>query len=89
LSDDELREQRRAILLVTLNRPEARNAISRQVMQGLAGAVEEAENDKSISTMVVTGAGDRAFCAGVTSAPSPTATMAARPIRTCAWSRER
>ena len=58
-------ERRGAVVVVTLNRPEARNAISSTVMHGLADAVEEAERDDGIRVLVVTGAGDRAFCAGV------------------------
>jgi enoyl-CoA hydratase/carnithine racemase len=60
-----LRERRGPVLLITLNRPEVRNAVSPEVMQELAGAVEEAEADGEIRVMVVTGSGQRAFCAGM------------------------
>jgi enoyl-CoA hydratase/carnithine racemase len=60
-----LRERRGPVLLVTLNRPSVRNAVSGELMQELAGAVEEAEGDEGIRVLVVVGAGDKAFCAGM------------------------
>lgn len=58
----ELAEPR--IALVTINRPEARNAINGDVAQGLEAAVERAEQDPEIWAIVLTGAGPHAFCAG-------------------------
>mgnify|MGYP002623229831 CR=1 FL=1 len=52
------------IALVTINRPEARNAINGDVAQGLEAAVERAEQDPEIWAIVLTGAGPHAFCAG-------------------------
>jgi enoyl-CoA hydratase/carnithine racemase len=52
------------VALVTINRPERRNAMSYGVMQGLRDAVERAKRDDSVRVLVLTGAGDRAFCAG-------------------------
>ncbi len=49
---------------VTINRPERRNAMSYGVMQGLRDAVAAAKADESVRVVVLTGAGDRAFCAG-------------------------
>jgi enoyl-CoA hydratase len=49
---------------VTINRPEARNALNPEVMSGLADAVERAGSDESLRAVVLTGAGDRAFSAG-------------------------
>jgi enoyl-CoA hydratase/carnithine racemase len=49
---------------VTINRPERRNAMSYGVMQGLRDAVAAAKVDESVRVVVLTGAGDRAFCAG-------------------------
>jgi enoyl-CoA hydratase/carnithine racemase len=60
-----LRERRGPILLVTLNRPSVRNAVSGELMHELARAVEEAEGDHGIRVLVVVGAGDKAFCAGM------------------------
>jgi enoyl-CoA hydratase len=49
---------------VTINRPERRNAMSFGVMQGLRDAVAAAKDDDAVRVLVLTGAGDRAFCAG-------------------------
>jgi len=48
----------------TLNRPEVANAISRTMAGALAANVERVTQDRSVSAVVITGAGDRAFCAG-------------------------
>lgn len=48
----------------TLNRPEVSNAISRVMAGELLANVGRVGEDKSLSVVVVTGAGDRAFCAG-------------------------
>lgn len=50
--------------LVTINRPEARNALNSAVWAGLADAWNAAREDDDVWTLVVTGAGDQAFCAG-------------------------
>lgn len=52
------------IARVTINRPDRRNSMSYGVMQGLRDAVAAAKADDSIRVVVLTGAGDRAFCAG-------------------------
>lgn len=49
---------------LTINRPERRNAMSFEVMHGLRAAVAAASNDDAVRVIVITGAGDRAFCAG-------------------------
>jgi len=49
---------------ITLNRPESRNALSTEVMSGLHDALERARDDAGARVIVLTGAGDRAFCAG-------------------------
>ena len=51
------------VAVLTLNRPEARNAMSGGMTEGLARALEVAERSRSIRAVVVTGAGG-AFCAG-------------------------
>ena len=53
-----------AIARVTIDRPERRNAMSFGVMQGLLDAVVRARADDAVRVVVLTGAGDRAFCAG-------------------------
>lgn len=49
---------------VTINRPEARNAVNGDVASGLDAAVKAIEADDAIRCVVLTGAGDIAFCAG-------------------------
>ncbi len=51
------------IATITLNRPEAMNALSGEMSEGLVEAIEEARSDDTVRVVVVTGAG-RAFCAG-------------------------
>ena len=52
-----------AVAVVTLNRPPA-NAISEALIRELDGALTEIETDGSVRAVVITGAGDRIFCAG-------------------------
>lgn len=59
-----LTELRDHVLVVTLNRPEARNAVNSELTQGLGDALERADNDADIRVVVLTGAGDKSFCAG-------------------------
>ncbi|HEY0936272.1 MAG TPA: enoyl-CoA hydratase-related protein [Trebonia sp.] len=49
---------------LTINRPEARNALSRAVREGLFAGVRRFNGDEAARVLVLTGAGDRAFCAG-------------------------
>ena len=53
-----------AVCTVTLNRPEARNALSTALLRASAAALEQAERDEAVSAIVLTGA-DPAFCAGL------------------------
>lgn len=50
--------------IVTINRPEKRNALNHAARQGLFAAIRAAEADESVRTVIITGAGDKAFCAG-------------------------
>lgn len=50
--------------LLTLDRPTARNAISSQVIQELFECLGRAEGDPAVRVIVLTGSGDRIFCAG-------------------------
>ncbi len=52
------------IALVTINRPEARNAVNGAVARALEAALLETERDSDIWTIVLTGAGGKVFCAG-------------------------
>jgi enoyl-CoA hydratase/carnithine racemase len=49
---------------LTIDRPEARNALSAEVRAGLWAGVRRFNDDDSAAVLVLTGAGDRAFCAG-------------------------
>ncbi len=51
-------------MLITLNRPEARNAVDAEVCRLVGTAVEEADQDIGVRAIVLTGAGDKSFCAG-------------------------
>ena len=63
---DELRvERRRAVLVVTINRPDRMNTLSQEVYDGLRDTWSSLADDPSIRAIVVTGAGDRAFCTGM------------------------
>lgn len=58
-----LTERRGNVLLITLNRPEARNAINASVSIAVGDALDEAQNDPEVRAVVITGAG-QTFCAG-------------------------
>ncbi|WP_460606950.1 enoyl-CoA hydratase-related protein [Jatrophihabitans fulvus] len=51
-------------MLVTLNRPAARNAVNNELMRGVGEALDHAEATPEVRVVIVTGAGDKSFCAG-------------------------
>jgi enoyl-CoA hydratase/carnithine racemase len=53
-----------SVALVTINRPEVRNAVSRQVVVDLQAALSAIRHDERVGAVVFTGAGERAFVAG-------------------------
>jgi enoyl-CoA hydratase len=57
-------EIRDGVATVTLNRPEARNALNRTLIQELGDALEALDGDAEARAIILRGAGDRAFCAG-------------------------
>ncbi len=59
-----LTEQRGRVLLITLNRPDAMNAINGALSAGLVAAVEQLDGDPGLTAGVLTGNG-RGFCAGM------------------------
>lgn len=63
MSDAVLTERRGHTLLITLNRPEARNAVNHDLAVGIASALDELNSDEELRAGVVTGAG-KGFCAG-------------------------
>lgn len=64
MSDELLVESAEGVLTLTINRPELRNALSWAVISGLRSAVDAARADPAVRVVVITGAGERAFCAG-------------------------
>lgn len=52
------------VMKIVLNRPDAMNALNRDMMSGFSEALEEAAGDRKIGCVVVRGAGEKAFCAG-------------------------
>ena len=65
MTDDEvLTERDGAILVITLNRPKARNAVNAALARGLAAAVEDLDGDPELAVGVLTGAGG-SFCSGM------------------------
>jgi enoyl-CoA hydratase/carnithine racemase len=58
-------ELRGPILVLRINRPAARNALSPLVIAGIGNALVDADGDDRIGVVVITGTGDRAFCAGM------------------------
>jgi enoyl-CoA hydratase len=59
-----LTERRDNVLLITIDRPDVRNAVNAAVAAGIAGALEELDGDDALSVGVLTGAGGF-FCAGM------------------------
>ena len=64
MSDAVLTEEDGAVLTITINRPEAKNAVNSEVAQGIAAAMEELDTRKDLSIGILTGAGGT-FCAGM------------------------
>ena len=58
-------ERHAAVVVARLNRPEARNALTPSLMRALGAALLDAERDPVVRAVVLTGTGDRAFCAGL------------------------
>ena len=50
--------------LITLNRPEALNALSFQILKDVGKAIDDAATMEGVRALMFTGTGDRAFCAG-------------------------
>jgi enoyl-CoA hydratase/carnithine racemase len=66
VSDEELvRERHGNVLVLRLNRPDARNALTAGIIGGLAAGITDAESDPDVRAVVLTGTGDKAFCAGM------------------------
>lgn len=59
-----LYEKRDGVATITLNRPRALNAFNREMNRELLDAIRDGDRDDAVRCFVLTGAGDRAFCAG-------------------------
>ena len=57
-------ERIRGAAWITINRPKAMNSFTGQTLTEMAEAVADAGSDPEVGVIVLTGAGDRAFCAG-------------------------
>lgn len=57
-------ERRGGVLWLTIQREERRNAMSHGVLAGMGEAIRAAQTDRAVRAIVVTGAGQKAFCAG-------------------------
>ena len=63
--DEELGVERRGTALwLTIRREERRNAMSHGVLSAMAEAIDGAQGDREVRAIVITGAGEKAFCAG-------------------------
>jgi enoyl-CoA hydratase len=58
-------ERRGAVTVLRLNRPEARNALNPELLTAIGLGMLEAEADPDVRAVVLTGTGDKAFCAGM------------------------
>ena len=62
--ENTLYEKREGMATITINRPKV-NALNKQAIQEISARLDEAEEDEEVKVVVITGAGDRAFCAGL------------------------
>lgn len=59
-----LYEVKDRVATITINRPEKRNTLSPQVIDEILACLGEADTDADVGAVVITGAGEKAFCAG-------------------------
>ncbi len=64
MTDDILFEVNGAIATITLNRPSKLNSVTPEMADAIVAAVEECNDSDTIRCVILTGAGERAFCAG-------------------------
>ncbi|MCW2620420.1 MAG: Enoyl-CoA hydratase/isomerase [Frankiales bacterium] len=65
MSDTVLVERQDATAIITLNRPEAMNALNVDALVGLGEALQAADADPAVRAIVLTASGERAFCVGM------------------------
>jgi enoyl-CoA hydratase len=63
VAEEVLAEVADGIGTITINRPEARNAVNEAVARGVAAAIDEFDSRRDITSLILTGAGGT-FCAG-------------------------
>ncbi|MDZ7588435.1 MAG: enoyl-CoA hydratase-related protein [Parasphingorhabdus sp.] len=59
-----LTETRDGVLIITINRPEAKNAVNKAVAEGVRAAMQHLDDDNSLNVGIITGAGGT-FCSGM------------------------
>ena len=59
-----LYEKSEGIATITINRPDALNALNVETLKEISSRIADAKEDQNIKVIIFTGAGDRAFCAG-------------------------
>lgn len=64
MSDVLVRDVRDSVVLLRLNRPQQRNAVNSELREELRAAMRQFANDPGLRVAIITGAGDKAFCAG-------------------------
>jgi enoyl-CoA hydratase len=64
MTDELLYEAGDGVATVTLNRPDQRNALNGELLEALVDAMKTARDDETVRAVVLTGAGERVFCAG-------------------------
>src|SRR5437763_10137825 len=64
MAEELLYEVADGVATVTLNRPDQRNALNSELLAALVDAMKTARDDADVRAMVLTGAGDKVFCAG-------------------------
>ena len=65
MADEVLQERRGHVVILTINRPEARNAINGPVSLAMSGFMDDLAEDPDCWVVVITGSGDKAFSAGM------------------------
>ena len=64
MAEELLYEVNDGVATATLNRPEQRNALNAELLAGLVNAMKRARDDDAVRAVVLTGAGEKVFCAG-------------------------
>ena len=64
MTEEVLTEEREGVLIVTINRPEAKNAMTKAAAEGIAAAMDRLDAEDDLRVGVLTGAGGT-FCSGM------------------------